>query len=120
MQMLPNQVSTWEKLSDSVEEFSEWQQRTEGKFASVEAELLTYLADQLRAESRSLEDVEFNHPVMGLLSHMSEQNNRMRELLLAYLSITVTGDIGPAQRIIAGQRLQVGLCPDYVAVTQCH
>jgi len=119
-EMLPNQRTTWAKLSSAVEEFNEWKQRTDRRHASEEAELLCYLADQLRAEGASLEGVKINHPVLGLLTHMSESNNRMQELLFAYLSIVVSMDCEPARKLIAGQRLHVGLHPAYVAETRCY
>lgn len=117
---LPCQRTTWAKLSSAVEEFDAWQQRTDRRYACEETELLCYLADQLRAESASLENVRLGHPVLGLLSHMSESNNRMQEFLLAYLSLAVARDSQPARRLIAGQRLHVGLDPSYVAATRCY
>lgn len=120
VETLPTQQVTWGALSDSIEEFSDWQKRAGREFACDEAELLAYLTDQLQAEGAPLVGARFNHPVMGLLSHMSERGNRMQELLYAYLAIAVGQDCEPAQRLIAGQRLQSGLHPDYVAETQCY
>ncbi|MDL4860728.1 hypothetical protein NPJ88_000125 [Halomonas elongata] len=120
VETLQNQQATWGGLSDSIEEFSDWQRRAGREFASEEAELLAYLTDQLQAEGAPLVGVRFNHPVLGLLSHMSEKGNRMQELMHAYLAIAVTQDCEPAQRLIAGQRLQPGLHPNYVAETQCY
>lgn len=119
-QALPSQRATWAKLSSAVEEFDAWQQRTNRRYASEDAELLCYLTDQLQAEGASLAGVQINHPVLGLLSHMSESNNRMQELVLAYLSLAVAGDSQPAKKLIAGERLHVGLHPDYVAATRCY
>ena len=117
---LPNQQVTWRYLSKSVEEFADWQKRTNGKWADERTELLVYLQDQLRLEGEALNGGSFNHQVLGLLSYMSEQNNRMQELLLAYLSIAVARDIGPAKKIVAGHRLAGGLHPEYVAETRCY
>lgn len=120
VETLPNQQVTWGALSDSIEEFSDWQKRASREFASAEAELLAYLTDQLQAEAAPLVGARFNHPVLGLLSHMSKKGNRMQELMYAYLAITVAQDCEPAQRLIAGQRLQPGLHPDYINETQCY
>ena len=120
VETLPTQQVTWAALSDSIEEFSDWQKRTGGEFSSDEAELLSYLTDQLQVEGAPLAGTHFNHPVLGLLSHMSERGNRMQELLYAYLAIAVGQDCEPAKRLIAGQRLQSGLHPDYVAETKCY
>lgn len=117
---LPNQRTTWAKLSSAVEEFDAWKQRKDRRYASDDAELLCYLTDQLQAEGASLAGFQMNHPVLGLLSHMSESNNRMQEVLFAYLSIVVSKDCEPARKMIAGQRLQAGLHPDYVAATRCY
>lgn len=117
---LPNQQATWGALSTSVEEFSSWQQRTGDSYATEEAELLCYLSDQLKQEGATLVGTKFNHPVLGLLSFMSESNNRMNELLFAYLAIAVAGDSTPAKKLIAGQRLTIGLHPEYVAATRCY
>jgi len=117
---LPNQITTWVALSTVVEEFAVWQQRTDRKFADESAEFLAYLMDQLEAESEPLIGQPLNHPVHGLLSHMSSKNNRMRELLFAYLAIVLSQDCEPARKLIAGQRLQLGLHPEYVAATCCY
>nr|WP_172689293.1 hypothetical protein [Pseudomonas fluorescens]ARJ57894.1 hypothetical protein [Pseudomonas fluorescens] len=117
---LPNQATTWAALSTVVEEFSDWQQRSERKFADENTEYLAYLMDQLGAESKPLIGNPLNHPVLGLLSHMSSKNNRMRELLFAYLAIVLSQDSEPARRLIAGQRLQADLHPEYVAATRCY
>jgi hypothetical protein len=114
---LPNQKVTW---GAPIEEFTEWKQRLGCKYASENTEFLAYLSDQLKIEGASLIGVQFNHPVLSLLSHMNEFNNRMQELLLAYLSIVVLGDIQPSKKLIAGQRLTYGLHPDYVASTHCY
>lgn len=118
--VLPNQEATWAGLSGVVEEFSAWRQRTNRRYASEDAELLCYLGNQLKAEGAPLVGARTNHPVLGLLSYMSESNNRMQELLLAYLSLAVARDSEPAQKLIAGQRLHVGLDPSYVAATCCY
>lgn len=117
---LPNQKTTWGALSVSVEEFSDWQSRTQGRYASESAELLAYLSDQLKVEGAALKGSTFNHPVLGLLSYMSTSNNRMQELLFAYLALTVANDCEPARKLIAGQRLKGGLHPEYVAATCCY
>ena len=46
---LPNQATTWAALSTVVEEFSDWQQHSERKFADENTEYLAYLMDQLGA-----------------------------------------------------------------------
>ena len=120
MKSLPSQTTTWAALSAVVEEFSVWQQRTGKQFADERSELLAYLSDQLGDESEPLVASTLNHPVLGLLSHMSRQNNRMRELLFAYLAIVLSHDCEPARRLIAGHRLQRDLHPDYVAATRCY
>lgn len=117
---LPNQTATWAGLSGAVEEFSAWRQRTNRRYDSEDTELLCYLSDQLKVEGAALVGGSMNHPVLGLLSYMSESNNRMQELLLAYLSLAVARDSGLAQKLIAGQRLHVGLDPSYVAATRCY
>lgn len=119
-QTLPNQSVTWAELSCVVEEFSEWQQRSDRKFSDEHTELLAYLMDQLQAESESLTGSPLNHPVLGLISHMSSKNNRMRELLFAYLAIVLSQDLEPARRLTAGQRLQLYLHPEYVTATCCY
>ena len=117
---LPNQTVTWANLSGVVEEFSDWQLRTDRKFSDEHTELLAYLMDQLQAESESLTGSPLNHPVLGLISHMSSKNNRMRELLFAYLAIVLSQDLEPARKLITGQRLQLHLHPEYVAATCCY
>lgn len=118
--VLLNQSNTWKDLSSSVEEFETWKQRTQSGCADEKTELACYLQDQLLAESKSISDIKFNNPAMGLINYMSETNNRMRELMLAYLSIVVAGDDSSAKKLIAGQRLQIGLNPEYVASTCCY
>ncbi len=117
---LPNQQTTWEALSLNVEEFADWKKRTGVKYASENAELLAYLLDQLKTEGAEPGCGNFNHPVLGLLSYMSESNNRMRELLFAYLALSVANNDEPARKLVAGQRLTTGLHPDYVAETRCY
>lgn len=117
---LPNQKTTWAALSASVEEFTDWQKRTNRRYGSESSELMAYLSDQLGAEGAELRGSALNHPVLGLLSHMSEKNNRMQELLFAYLALAVANDRDPAKKLIAGQRLAGGLHPDYVAATCCY
>eukprot|EP01036_Dinobryon_divergens_P020637 gene20637-28324_t len=51
---LPNQKTTWGALSAAVEEFSDWQTRTQGRYASESAELMAYLSDQLKVEGAAL------------------------------------------------------------------
>ncbi|MOA41460.1 hypothetical protein D3C78_1634220 [compost metagenome] len=51
---------------------------------------------------------------------MSESNNRMQELMLAYLTLAVEGNSQPARKLIAGQRLHTGLHLDYIAATRCY
>ena len=117
---LPNQQVTWAKLSKYVEEFSDWQKRQKGQWADENTELLVYLQDQLQLEGKALHGGSFNHQVLGLLSYMSETNNRMQEMLFAYLAIAVAGDVQPAKKLVAGQRLTGGLHPEYVASTKCY
>lgn len=117
---LPNQQTTWGALSSNVEEFSEWKKRTGEEYPSEVAELLAYLSHQLKLEGAEPGCGNFNHPVLGLLSYMSESNNRMRELLFAYLSLSVANNDEPARKLVAGQRLTTGLHPDYVAATLCY
>lgn len=122
---VPNQQTTWAALSPRVEEFSDWQQRTAGKYASKDTELLVYLSDQLGLEEERIKRSRFkhpvlNHPVLGLLDYMSASNNRMKELCYAYLAIAVAADSEPAKKLIAGQRLTPELHPDYVASTNCY
>lgn len=117
-QTLPNQSNTWRTLSNCVDEFPAWQKRVGLRFASVEAELMAYLTDQLHDEGADLVGARFVHPVLGLLSHMAREGSRIQELTYAYLAIAVAQDCSPALRLIAGQRLQVGLHPDYIAQTQ--
>lgn len=120
MKTLSNQANTWAALSAVVEEFSTWQQRTGKQCADERTELLAYLSDQMGDESEPLMANPLNHPVLGLLSHLSRQNNRMRELLFAYLAIVLSHDCEPARRLIAGHRLQRDLHSDYVAATRCY
>ena len=67
-QTLPNQSVTWAELSCVVEEFSEWQQRSDRKFSDEHTELLAYMKKQLKAESESLISNPLKHPVLGLIS----------------------------------------------------
>lgn len=117
---LPNQKTTWGALCASVEDFAEWRERTADRYASEEGELLAYLSDQLKNEGAAPTIRKLNHPVLGLLSYASSSNNRLRELLYAYLALAVAGDSEPAKKLVAGQRLTQGLHPEYVAATQCY
>lgn len=117
--VLPSQSDTWAGISNTVEEFDVWKKRTMS-FDNEEAELLPYLLEQMVAEAKPLADIKFNNPVAGLINYMSETNNRMRELMFAYLSIVVAGDDGLAKKLIAGERLQIGLNTDYIAATCCY
>lgn len=115
---LPNQIDTWKGLTQHLETFDDWDHRTAGTYNSASTKMLVYLADQLKAEGAELPT--FNNPVSGMLSHMSESAPRLQELMLAYLTLAVTGDTRPAVKIISGQRLHTGLHPDYVELTQCY
>lgn len=117
---LPNQKTTWESLRPGVEEFAQWHERTKDQYHGEHVDIMHYLLEQMSIEGDSLKGVTFNNPIVGLVNYMGEQNNRLSELILAYLSITVAGDIGPAKRLIAGHRLQIGLHPEYVAATHCY
>lgn len=64
--------------------------------------------------------VSLNNPILGLVSHLGEANNRAQELRYAYLALTVAGEQGPAQRVLNGQRLNLNLHPDYVERTRCY
>lgn len=86
--------------------FAVWRQDQTCQFSSEETELVMFLLDQLRQRGNTLVGLRFNHPVLGLISHMSEKDFRMQELLLAYLALTVSGDSGPVKRLLAGQRLR--------------
>lgn len=119
-EQLPNQTSTWGAISSHVEEFDAWQERTRNTYCSEDAALLCYLGDQLKAEGDPLVGARMNHPVMGLISHMSASNSRMQELMYAYLAIVVEQNLEPARKLVSGQRLRRGLHPDYVAATRCY
>ncbi|XAI97146.1 hypothetical protein [Dolichospermum phage Dfl-JY45] len=99
-------------------QFPDWQRENTRRYASHDAELLSYLQDQLRAEGAPLIGAHLNHPVLGWLSYMSESNTRMQELLFAYLAIVVSGDSGPAKKLIEGQQLKGGLHPDHIAAAR--
>lgn len=114
---LPNASTTWGK---PIEAFDAWQARVEPNGTCPETDQLLYLTAQLKEEGVALQDVRFNHPLLGLLNYLDEQQPRVRELLYAYLAYVVTGDTGPMQQTIAGQRLQPDLHPDYVAATACY
>jgi len=117
---LPNQLTTWGAISRSVEEFEHWRERTGNTQNSEDTSLLCYLSDQLGVEGEPLVGARVNHPVLGLLSYMSERNSRMQELLYAYLAIVVEQNLAPAKKLVAGQRLRRGLHPEYVAATRCY
>lgn len=76
--------------------------------------------DQLEAESACLIGGPLNNSEHSLLNHMSVKHNRMRELLFAYLAIELRKDCEPARKLIAGQRLELGLHTEYVAATCCY
>tara|TARA_R110001592_G_scaffold47952_4_gene151518 strand:+ start:1862 stop:2470 length:609 start_codon:yes stop_codon:yes gene_type:complete len=115
---LPNQTTTWANLTNHLETFEDWCERDTRKYQSESSKLLVYLSDQLKVEGQSLPT--FNHPVLGMLSHMSEGATRLQELMLAYLTLAVTGDDRPALKLIWGQRLNPNLHPEYVEATQCY
>lgn len=117
---LPNQAVTWGMLSKVVEEFDDWQLRTNDLYVDESTQLLAYLMSQIEAEGNPLVGLTFNHPVLSLLSHVSSRNNRLGEFMLAYLAIAISGDCAPAKKLIAGQRLNTCLHPDYVAATRCY
>lgn len=118
MSTLPNQTTTWAGISNKVQEFHEWEKTYPFNCADEHTKLACYLIDQIKAESRNLMD--FNHPVLGLISFMNEQNNRLQELLLAYLTLTVTGDNSHALALIKGERLHINLNTSYVNATKCY
>lgn len=117
---LPNQTMTWGAISNVVEEFEDWRERTGNGQDSEDSALLCYLAEQLGAEGKPLVGARMSHPVHGLLSYMSERNSRMQELLYAYLAIVVERNMEPGRKLVAGQRLKRGLHPEYVAKTRCY
>jgi|GEM_PF-5296582 len=119
-EQLPNQKTTWGAISTRIEEFDDWKERTRNTYCSEDTALLCYLSDQLKAEGDPLVGAHMNHPVMGLISHMSASNSRMQELMYAYLAIVVEQNLEPARKLVAGQRLRPGLHPDYVAATRCY
>lgn len=86
--------------------FALWKQAQTSQYSSEEGELAGFLTDQLRKQGSVLVGSHFNHPVLGLISYMSEKDFRLQELMLAYLALTVSGDITPAKRLLAGQRLR--------------
>lgn len=114
---LPNQTSTWGR---PIESFEAWQAKQGRAFASETTAIVCYLQDQLRLESEDIKNVSFNNPVLGLLSHLGESNNRALELLYAHLALSVSGDVGPARRLLAGLRLNPNLHPEYVERTRCY
>ncbi|MGC0155255.1 hypothetical protein ACPRNU_22575 [Chromobacterium vaccinii] len=114
---LPNPSRTWGK---PIETFEAWHARVQPKGANPETDQLLYLTEQLREEGNVLREMHFNHPLLGLLSQLSEQMPRTRELLYAYLAYVVADDAEPMQRAIAGQRLQPDLHPEYVTATACY
>jgi hypothetical protein len=117
MSDLPNQSNTWGRR---IEDFSEWKARVSPKCDSELTELGLYLSDQLVIEGAMMRDVKFNAPLLGLINYLGDIDGRAPELLLAYLALTVMGDGAPAHRLIAGQRLQLGLHPEYVERTRCY
>lgn len=120
VEKLPNQNFTWDGISNAVVDFDDWKKQTNSKHANPEAELLSYLTDQIAAEEGALTGKKLNGPATGLLSYMSESNNRMQELMYSYLAIVLANDCTPARRLINGYRLNQSLHPSYVANTQCY
>lgn len=118
MSTLPNQTTTSTGISNKVQEFHEWEKTYPFNCADETTKLICYLIDQIKAESRNLPN--FNHPVVGLISFMNEQNNRLQELLLAYLTLTVTGDNSHALALIRGERLHINLNASYVKAINCY
>ena len=114
---LPNQSNTWGR---PIESFDAWRARQTTVFVSDAAAIGCYLRDQLRHEVEGMKQVSFNNPILGLLSHLGEANNRAQELLYAYQALTMADDQGPAQRVLAGVRLNPNLHPDYVERTRCY
>lgn len=116
---LPNQTTTWGR---PIESFEDWNARESQRFnfASEMGALQAYLTDQLKVESADMVGLRFNHPILGLVAHLGERDNRARELLYAYMALTVAGDAGPAHALIAGQRLNPHLHDEYVARTCCY
>lgn len=114
---LPNQSSTWGR---PIEPFDAWCERQAGTFVSETTAIGYYLQEQLSQETEGMKQVSFNNPILGLVSYLGEAKNRAHELLYAYLALTVGGDEAPARRLLAGQRLNPHLHPDYVERTRCY
>lgn len=114
---LPNQSTTWDR---PIEPFDAWRERQAASFVSEATAIACYLQDQLRQEGQTMEVLSQNSPILGLVSYLGESNNRAQELLYAYLALTVAGDQGPARSVLAGQRLNPNLHPDYVERTRCY
>lgn len=114
---LPNQSTTWGRR---IEEFDAWKARVSPKCDGELPELGLYLSDQLVIEGVALRNIRFSAPLLGLVNYLGEIDTRARELLFAYLALVVTGDDAPARCLVAGQRLQVGLHPEYVDRTRCY
>lgn len=114
---LPNQTNTWKSLGVDVEEFSDWQKRTNLKYGSPETEIGRYIHEQLKSASAAVAGLSFNDAFVGPVNYNGVGCDRIRELMLAYLAWAVMGDISFAMRIIEGQRLSRGLHEDYVKRT---
>lgn len=114
---LPYQSTTW---GHPIESFDTWRELQAASFVSEATAICCYLQDQLRGESESMKQITFKNPILGLVSHLGEFNNRAQELLYAYLALTVAGDQGPARRVLDGQRPNLNLHPDYVERTRCY
>jgi len=114
---LPNQSVTWGR---DIVSFDAWLAGSESLYASRAAALVGYLQAQIIAASPELVGREFHHAALGVVAHLSLHNNRAQELLYAYLALTVGGDPEPANKLIAGHRLNPNLHPEYVQATRCY
>ena len=117
MDNLPNQSTSWGRR---IEEFHEWKARVAPKCDAELTELVLYLSDQLVIEGAALHELKFNAPLLGMVNYLGEHNLRARELMLAYLTLVVSGNDVPARLLVAGQRLQPRLHPEYVERTRCY
>ncbi|MHD0644952.1 hypothetical protein ACYPKM_04955 [Pseudomonas aeruginosa] len=119
--IMPNQHTTWAGLSSTVEEYLDWQLRkVDTRYASDRVEILAYIVDQIVSEGEAIVGHPSAHPIMGLMNHITQKAPRLAELLYARAAIVHANDFGPANRLIAGQRLTLGLPDDYVTRTQCY
>jgi hypothetical protein len=113
---LPNQQTTWAGLSTQVTDFAVWRDAQTTQYASRSAELLGYLLHEINAESQDL--LLSDTPAVSVLQ-VTGIRPRLLELYYAYLSITLTDDTVPAERLVRGYRLNRNLHPDYIKRTRC-